>query len=85
MERKILQVETVFEAEPLTLVTNRHQEEAHTSVPNYSFDPHTGTFKQKPKDFGVPMPKDAESLRARLFVLGVSYVFLKMRYPSKSV
>ena len=79
IERTHLHCETAFEAEPMTLVTNRHQEEAHTSVPNFSFDPQTGTFKQNPKYFAVPMPRDAESLRARLSVLGVSYVFLKMR------
>lgn len=37
-ERKFLQCETAFESEPLTMVTNKHQEEAHASLPNYSFD-----------------------------------------------
>lgn len=31
------------------------------------------------------MPTTSEGLRARLFVLGISYVFLKMKYPSKGI
>ena len=67
------------------MVTNKHQEEAHSSLPNYSFDSQTGTFKPKPKEFGIAMPTTSEGLGARLFVLGISYVFLKMKYPSKGI
>ena len=54
-------------------------------MPDYSFDVQTGTFKPKPKDFDIPLPKDSETLRARLVVLGNVYIFLKMKFPSKAV
>ena len=69
----------MFKAEKLTSVTNMAQQDSNTtSAP--AFTPE-GFFKIQTKEFGIPMPDTSESLRARIMVIGVNSVMIRMRHP----
>ena len=88
-ERKIGEVETAFEAEHLTMVTNGDRDnpsEAANSGPDLAgWDMVAKTFRVSSKEIRVAMPKGPEGLRARLLTLGLAFVLLKLKFPSKGV
>ena len=81
-ERKVGQMEKVWEAEPLTDITNVCQKDVNRNA-GVAWDNGTNQFKTVEKRFGVPLPDDSEGLRARLRTLGISWHFLKLRNPNK--
>ena len=87
-ERKLGEATTAFKAESLTAVTSLAQEEAWQRSPagqrkGIDFDEVSNSFRQKKNEFGVNMPKNSESLRARLKLLGMCFEFARMKYSSK--
>ena len=90
-ERRVGEVSTYFEAEQLTEVTNRAQELKFMKSPSaqsngqINWDPGAGAFRTKVTSFGVLMPKDAESLRARIKLIGIAFEFIKMKFSSTRV
>ena len=93
LELKVGHAETLWEAERLAEVTSLAQQERHRLKNAGSSERHMGweergdsvSFKIVTKPFGVPMPKDSEGLRARLRLLGFTYMFLKLKFPQKGV
>ena len=84
LERKLGEVTTIFQAEPLSTVTSQAQQDDNlTQVPHV--DPLTGTFKLQTKAFGVALPRNSEELRGRLNLLGVTTRMVAMRHPEKGV
>ena len=45
----------------------------------------TVSFKILTKPFGVPEPDDSEGLRARLKLMGDTFMFLRLKFPQKGV
>lgn len=85
-ERKMLEVETCFEVESLTEVTNRTQLDINRSTPpDVGVDLRTGCFKTSTKHFAVPMPSTPEGLLARLNLMGICFCYLRQRFPGKGV
>ena len=89
-ERKIGEVETTFEAEHLTLVTTGETEEK-AGTPNDAgleslLVPMVAkTYRVSSKEIRVAMPDNPEELRARLKTMGLAFVLLRLRFPSKAV
>ena len=76
-ERKVHELESVFEAETLSLVTTKAQESLNLRVASVH-DPALGTFKLQTKAFGVQLPKDAEELRMRFETLVFAWNLLSL-------
>ena len=68
-ERKVGELEKIWEAEPLTDVTNRCQRDVNRNS-GIAWDNGTNQFKTVEKRFGVPMPEDSEGLATRLRTMG---------------
>lgn len=88
LELKVGHAETSWSAETLNEVTSFAQSERHrlskANEKEYGMDELTCSFKVITKPFGVPMPSDPESLRARLKLMGYTYFFLKLKFPLKA-
>ena len=80
-ERKLSHVETFFQAESLSTVTNISQADANEQQ-TLQFESSSGTFKIQKKEFGVAMPQTSEDLRTRLRVMVSCAVMVQMRYQS---
>ena len=80
-ERKIGELEKVWEAEPLSDVTNKCQRDVNRNA-GVAWDNGTNQFKTVEKRFGVPMPEDSEGLTTRLRTMGVTWQMLKFRNPN---
>jgi hypothetical protein len=80
-ERKLSHIETFYQAEPLTTVTNISQADANEQQ-TLQFESSSATFKIQKKEFGVPMPRTSEDLRTRFRVMASCWVMAKMRYQA---
>ena len=89
LELKIGHAETTWAPEKLSEVTSWAQAERHrmgnAQEKQYGMDELTCSFKVITKPFGIPMPNDSESLRARLKLMGNAFLFLKLKFPQKGV
>ena len=89
LELKVSHAETSWAPERLTEVTSWAQAERHrlgnAQEKTYGMDELTCSFKVITKPFGIPMPTDSETLRARLKLMGNTYLFLKLKFPQKGV
>ena len=89
-ESKVLEVQSSFKAEPWTTVTNLAQETAHRSRPAQSqsdllsWDSANSGFRLQQESFGFAMPSSSEGFRMRLRLWGLSFAFLKQRFPQKA-
>ena len=86
--KKCAQIESSFEAEHLTQVTNSHCDAPEADIPDgqlAGFDMVQKTFRIANKEVRVSMPRDPEILRARFKTMGLCWVYLKLKYPSKEV
>ena len=82
-ERLMGQCEGHFEPVNLKFATNLDQQDKNQTTA-YGIDLAGGLLRQTAsKPFAIPMPRNPESLRARLRLLGVGWMFCKGRYPSK--
>ena len=81
-EKKIAHATSFFEAEPLSVVTSKAQEEAHAASPPHTFDSLTGTFKQVKKEFMVPLLETDSELRNRFEIMGNAFMMVKMKFGS---
>ena len=82
LERKLLELETCFEAEYLTSVTNRSAEDSNQEYSS-KWDAATNSYKSVRKTYTVAMPKTSEQLRARWRTLGLGFVFAHQKFPHK--
>ena len=83
--RKNAQAEAYFEAEPLTSVTNATMKDFNASS-TFGTDVASGALRAAAgKEFTIPQPATAETLRARLTLLGTCTVMCKMKCPNKVV
>ena len=89
LELKVGHAEIMWEAEKLTEVTSLAQAERHAlsnaQTKTFGIDEHTCSFKVVTKPFGVSMPDGSEMLRARLRLMRNTFMFLKMKFPTKGV
>ena len=89
LELKISHLENYWEAEKLTEVTSLAQAKRHavknSQTKQFGIDELSCSFKIVTKPFGIAMPKDSETLRARIRVMRNAYMFLKMKFPQKGV
>ena len=92
LELKLGHAETSWTAEKLTEVTSLAQAERHAQGGASSSkkeltlnDGDSISFKVLTKPFGIAMPGDSESLRARLRLMGNAFLFLKLKFPQKGV
>ena len=76
--RKVNEIETVFKAELLTMVTG-----FTTLAP--AMGPVLGAFKITEKKLGICMPWDSESLRQRFKTMGICFCYLRSAYPRISL
>ena len=83
-ERKVGELEKIWEAEPLTDVTNRCQRDVNRNS-GIAWDHGTNQFKTVEKRFGVPMPEDSEGLATRLRTMGVAWRLLRFKTPDNPV
>jgi len=82
-ERKLHEASGRFAAEKLTRVTNSCQVDINNDV-KLGWNQVSGTFQQVAKAFAVPLPSQAETLRARLEVMGVCFELVKYKLPQKA-
>ena len=80
-ERKLSLVETFYQAEPLTTVTNISQADAN-KLQTLQFESASATFKIQKKEFGVPLPRTSEDLWTRFRVMASCWIMAKMRYQA---
>ena len=80
-ERKLSHVETFYQAEPLTTVTNISQADAN-ELQTLQLESASVTFKIQKKEFGVPMPMTSKDLRTRFRVMASCWIKAKMRYQA---
>ena len=89
LELKIGHVESNWEAERLTEVTSLAQAKrfamGNANTKTFGMDEAAMGFKLVTKPFGVPMPGNSESLRARLKLMRNTFMFLKLKFPQKGV
>ena len=83
-ERMVLQVEVGFEEVPLTTVTNLTQDDVNDNPNELRMNLTTGQSTRSQKQYLIPLPKRSEELRARFRTFAVCWVFMKMKFPSKS-
>ena len=89
LELKVGHAETRWQAEKLTEVTSDAAAErfrkgnAHEKT--FAMDEQACGFKLINKPFGIAMPEGSEALRARLKLLGMGFMFLKLKFPQKGV
>ena len=83
-ERKVGELEKIWEAEPLTDVTNRCQRDVNRNS-GIAWDNGTNQFKTVEKRFGVPMPEDSEGLAIRSRTMGIAWHLLRLRSPNNPV
>ena len=83
-ERMILQVETLFAEVPLTKVTNFSQDDVNHKPAKMRVNTKTGHYTESDKPYFIPMPKSSEEFRARFRTFAVCWVFMEMKFPSKS-
>ena len=78
--KKCAQIESCFESEHLTQVTNSHCDSPESEIPDgqlAGFDMVQKTFRISNKEVRVSMPRDPEVLRARFRTMGLCWTFLK--------
>lgn len=91
LELKIGHAETMWAAERLTEVTSfcraeRHAQRNNGGKKEWQLDDGDSiSFKVTTKPFGIPMPEDSETLRARLRLMANTFLFLKLKFPQKGV
>ena len=83
-ERMVLQVEVGFEEVSLTTVTNLSQDDVNDNPNEMRLNLATGQSTKSQKQYLIPMPKKSEELRARFRTYAICWVFMKMKFPSKS-
>ena len=82
-ERKLHEAGGRFGTERLTNVTNLCQVDMNNDV-RLGWNQVSGTFEQKARAFGVPLPRNPEALRARLEVMAVVHELVKYKLPQKA-
>ena len=82
-ERKLHEAGGRFGTERLTNVTNMCQVDMNNDV-RLGWNQVSGTFEQKARAFGVPLPRNPEALRARLEVMAVVHELVKYKLPQKA-
>ena len=83
LERKIPELTSALEAEPLTMVTTMAHDDLHRGMTEVGADPVTGLFKLSRKTFGTVLPRDSEEFRNRIKTMGVMYGYLRGRAPNR--
>ena len=84
--KKCAQIESSFEAEHLTQVTNSHCDAPEAEIPDgqlAGFDMVQKTFRISNKEVRVSMPRDPEILQARFKTMRLCWTYLKLKYPRK--
>ena len=83
-ERMILQIEVGFEEAALTTVTNLTQDDANDNPNELRMNMQTGQSTRSQKQYRIPLPKTSEELRSRFRTYAICWVFMRMKFPSKS-
>ena len=90
LQMKLGEIETVFKAEKLTMVTSLAQEALQktgqnvTNALTFDIQGHP-TLKTQKKEFTIAMPDDESSLRARFEIMGGMLEMLKMRFMANPI
>ena len=78
------QIEGYFAVIPLTMVTSLDNQDTNQTS-TYGLDITQGLLRATAaKPYAIPLPKNAESYRARLELLGTAWCFAKAKNPSKA-
>ena len=78
------QIESYFDAIPLTLITSLDNQDANQSS-TYGIDISSGLLRATAsKPYAIPMPQKPEQLRARLELMGVAWCFSRSKNPAKA-
>mgnify|MGYP003333722578 CR=1 FL=1 len=90
LQMKLGEIETVFKAEKLTMVTSLAQEAQQKTGQNttnsltFDIQGHP-TLRTQKKEFFIAMPDDESSLRARFEIMGGMLEMLKMRFMANPI
>ena len=90
LQMKLGEIETVFKAEKLTMVTSLAQEAQQKTGQNttnsltFDIQGHP-TLRTQKKEFVIAMPVDESSLRARFEIMGGMLEMLKMRFMANPI
>ena len=89
LEMKIGLMDSLWHPERLTEVTSLAQAKRHAlsnaNTKTFGLDETSCGFKMVTKPFGVNMPRNSEDLRARLKPVRNTFLFLRLKNPSKGV
>ena len=76
------QIESYFDAIPMTLITSLDNQDANQSS-TYGIDISSGLLRATAsKPYAIPMPQKPEQLRARLELMGVAWCFARSKNPA---
>lgn len=81
-EKMVGFVQGRYEAISLKAATNYDQAEARNTEQSWQMHLPSGTFKQQPFEFTIPLLRDSEELTNRFTVSSIAAVFCKMRFFS---
>ena len=83
-ERLMLQVQTMFSVIDYSRVTNLTLEDVNQPKSLMTWDPIESKFRNSTQEITIPQPKTCETFRARVRLMAIGYVFMKLKFPEKA-